>query len=279
MIIWNLRVKNFCEGIDAGPPEYLNALSSLVICVYGMLGLWAPKNNNLLFKIISSAIILTGIGSFGYHWTLVVGWKNLDEIPMLMGSCMGSLLFVDIILRKIYHVHKYQDNKRYHAIISSITLIYVAYLIVSCIVIINDNANGVTFWLFPFLFGAPLIVILFSSLIMRYITHRQELYEPQTQYAFNMLFFGIKMTIFFAILDQTIENTCPSYRWMRLFATHALWHIGMANGLYVIGNFLMFMYVDNDIFKAEFRNIDTNNRYFNKFIKTFIPIVDYRLVD
>ena len=42
---------SFCEGkLNGGPPEYINALSSIVMSLIGIYGLYFNKHNNIIFK-------------------------------------------------------------------------------------------------------------------------------------------------------------------------------------------------------------------------------------
>ena len=108
---------HFCEGkITGTTPELLNSYSSLFISLYSLYGIFVNKinieycfeidgyielsnqkliyinlNNNFIIHLIYYIICITGIGSFGYHWTEQVGWAFMDEMPMILSLFIGIL--------------------------------------------------------------------------------------------------------------------------------------------------------------------------------------------
>ena len=95
---WNVPVRNFCESYHHHhhhhghhEPEYWSAYSSLFITAFALYGLYGRGNthHNSLTKLCFGILAWCGIGSFGFHWTLVEGWSFLDTFPMTLCTFLG----------------------------------------------------------------------------------------------------------------------------------------------------------------------------------------------
>ena len=292
--IWDTHVKSFCQDIESNPPEYLNAFSSLALCFFGFMGLYISTNNDLTLKFFHSTIFFAGIGSFGYHWTLTVGWKNLNELSMLVSSVIIGELFLNEILHTYLIINKGRERGIYivyRYISSTQVLICSTYLIITAIFLINNNSSNISRHLFLIFFGIPLIIVLLLSLVIRFKTHTRFLVLnnypsidectqcEQTKHSFTVLFIGIGTFIFFTILDQIAENFCNEYKWIKYVPTHAMWYIGMSHGLYMISQFIVYMNGEKEKYIAKFRNYDndivTRSGCYINLLHTLFPIVDY----
>ena len=83
---------NFCEGDIYGMPEYFNALTSLVISVFGLLGIYNVYNRDIIIKILFIILIMCGLGSTLYHTYGTIGWALFDEFPMIL------IIFLSLII-------------------------------------------------------------------------------------------------------------------------------------------------------------------------------------
>lgn len=65
--------------------EFWNALSSLAICLVGLIALWLCHAFRLerRFYVLQSLVIVIGIGSAAFHGTLRYDTQMWDEIPMI----------------------------------------------------------------------------------------------------------------------------------------------------------------------------------------------------
>ena len=65
--------------------EALNATSSLPIALLGIAGMWHCVKEELGMEqmLCYALIFVIGVGSVGFHATLLRGWQVLDELPML----------------------------------------------------------------------------------------------------------------------------------------------------------------------------------------------------
>ena len=91
---WTDKDHLFCENKILGSPEYINSVTSIVIILFGIYGF--SKKNDIFIDIIYGLLIITGIGSTGYHFTGNIGWPLFDEIPMII-SIFVSIIYVDKI--------------------------------------------------------------------------------------------------------------------------------------------------------------------------------------
>ena len=72
----------FCEGKLLGIPEYLNIFSSLYITYIGYKELIKKKHMLIDIQKIYVMLILCGLASFMFHYTMFFGWKMFDEISV-----------------------------------------------------------------------------------------------------------------------------------------------------------------------------------------------------
>lgn len=97
-ISWDDLTKGFCESRYSSPPEYVNSFSSLLIVLIATYGIYGTKQSSLIVKLIYGTMFITGIGSFGFHWTLHYGWSLMDRVPMIIGVILGSYMYLDLII-------------------------------------------------------------------------------------------------------------------------------------------------------------------------------------
>jgi hypothetical protein len=252
---WTTRENGFCESIDGDLPEIVNCVSSLFIIYIGFIGLFFNKNVNINYRLVYTMILINGFSSFAYHWTLHYGWKLFDEYSMLLGVYLATLLYYNnllYILKRENHIKELSINIM--CIISSI------YLILG--LVLNTISN-----LFTILFAIPLIFLLFNIYYFRKVMYNHSstfrdidnvpilslcepinvpLYAPSfvssnlregenwKDYIFRILNKGVFCCIFSAIIWIITETLCYKFEILRYLQGHAIWHIGMSYGMYLI---------------------------------------------
>lgn len=292
-------------------PEYFNFITSIAMCFFGFVGLFVSNSTNILVKLLQSFMFLNGITSLGYHWTILMEWKIVDEISMTIITCLCAYLIVLEIIYKICDVNRFEmwiTNKSHNIVSGFTTIIMLGYLLSSFILLVDNNydiynknsivlnctdyTNNITIYnelLFPILFGTPIIIILICTPIMRYLTHipiEHDAYDVRFRFyhndyndsinqAYNILYLGIGLCVFFTIADQIINSQYFRCSMMKYIGIHGFWHIGMSNGLYMISQFIVFISANNNTFMGCFKIYDTCSNKYNAFLNILFPIVYY----
>lgn len=238
----------FCEhtlGLRLGPypTEMANALSSLVMSFYGLLGLFYYNHRQShLIQFMWATLTCCGFGSFLYHLTFLWGFALADGFPMIILSTMGLL----IILWDFSYEHEESGHvivKNYR-VSSGLSLVLVFYLITTLIV----SATNVNYTAYLVLFVAPLVPILCFMLF--YLIHDRDIpyvqnllesskwnqlreLENRTQakrIIRNSIIAGLSGLVLW-LMDQLL---CVSFPPIVYLFGHAWWHI-------LIGYFAMSM--------------------------------------
>lgn len=69
--------------------EFFNTLSSLPMAALGAYGAWRWRSALLRFRICFAGLAVVGLGSAGFHGTLLRGPQALDELPMIYLGLVG----------------------------------------------------------------------------------------------------------------------------------------------------------------------------------------------
>ena len=198
----------FCEGKILGIPEYLNSISSLYMCYLGYKGLTNKKEIYLDIYKIYSFLVICGISSFFFHYTMFIGWKMFDEFTMVLTLWHG----IYILKKMIYNRTKIKFIK------------YTNYLHIfnSGFLVLNFFKGWAEY--FPILFGIEMTTLLYDYYL---ISSR---YKDKSLYGF----YGLLLMALSAGTWMITENFCNKY----LIFGHAVWHIGIATGL---NNFIYYV--------------------------------------
>jgi len=210
---WNTFDHNFCEGTILSMPEYLNSFSTLIMVYYGLLGL--SKTNDILLKLINIMFIITGVGSFLYHWTGTYGFALLDEIPMII-----IVFLLNIKIETLIKNNKWIDLK-----------LFIYLLFMTCI-IINNTIKSQRL-LFPLYFA---IIFVFLIYKIKLLTNNEIINK------------GIYIMLISAIIWIITENSCKYIKLYIFLIGHPLWHLGISYGYYNIINAIED--IDNDLIKV-----------------------------
>lgn len=284
------RANNMCEGIYHGSPEYFSCITSLFMFSFGVLGLFFSKSPLHLIKTLHTLLILNGIGSFGHHWMMTIGWKIVDNITIFLALWISGYIFINEIINKIYKKYKYgilATSIKINTITGMMNILFSSIALMGCLMIIDSDTNDLLsiHRLLPVLFGIPLFIISTCYFVMRYSTHQPSCSEfdsihmfnnAQIFHAFSVLFIGTSLCVVFTSADQIVEIYCPELnnQWLRFLGIHGLWHFAISIGLYMISQFLVFIStVDDDQISGNFMIYSSRYDKCNQFLNTMVPIV------
>ena len=210
----------FCEGKILGIPEYLNSISSLYMCYIGYKGLTRYTEIYIDIYKIYSLLIICGISSFFFHFTMFFGWKMFDEITMILTLWHG----IYILKKMSYRRTKIKFIK------------YTTYLHIfnSTFIVLNFFKGWSDY--FAVLFALEVLTLIYDYYLL------------VQQYKDKNLdgFFGLTLMGVSALTWIITEKLCNKY----LIFGHAVWHIGMANGLNNFINYVIKIVNTEDNFET-----------------------------
>jgi hypothetical protein len=243
----------FCEGTIYGhPPEYINSFTSLPLTIVGLIALFASNNTHIVSKLFYASLTVSGIGSFGYHWTNSFGWRLIDEFSMIMIS-LSSLLSVTTCL-----VNKLVPFKRRSIVYNVMVLAIVLDLILTLVFDALDHVN-----IFRLQFGAFMFVVAIGVMCLIFLNRNIDrgilLYS----------YIGLILLVFSSSMWLTVELLCdnPNLYWIKYFPGHPLWHIGLSFGAYYLGQFIAYLIASDMGCQA---NFITDTWY-----RKLLPVVNY----
>jgi hypothetical protein len=207
------KEEGFCES-QLYTPEYINSVTSLSISYFGYYGLKYNNHNNTNAYLLYSILIINGIMSFLYHWTNYLGFGYLDRLTMVLimypslTSCINEISYL------------YNYNKKY--------LLFAGQTYITTILIFTtfNNKN-----IFNFLFGIFLLSITYFMIL---INRKRFNIDYRLSQLINNGVIGI-LLIYFAIISWLITEILCDYFWFLKYSQgHALWHIFIGFGGYLI---------------------------------------------
>jgi hypothetical protein len=244
--IYNIQNKDICTM-----PEYLNTYSSLIIIVFGLIGLFG-KHNSTTISILYSLLTVIGFGSTMYHYTGYRGWAYLDEIPMLLSFSLGTIYIIDIYysLQKIYNLFL---KKLLYLIIISLMMTFL------CLSIMDSHRT-----LFPLYFIIIVIICLQYFYKINKILYKENFKHTHYLRFKNYVFY---LTLFSSIIWITTEKLCYYTNNKILLIGHPIWHISSSYGAYVFIQIILYL----KKFKSTNVSFKKNGIYY------FLPIIDTSL--
>jgi len=220
---WNNETNiKFCEGkMNENYPienikEFINGITSLFLSFCGIYGLSVyrkyrlSRTNQLLYTLL----IICGIGSCFFHFTLNHGWKMMDEIPMIMLITIGCS----------YYVYIANQNNKIKTIL--IDIFALSYLLITIEVDYLEKEP----YFFRYLFGIPFIYVIYLLSI-----NKQNCKKDIKSIINKSLFYGIS-GFFFWILDLFLCNNFTVFLYL-----HSFWHIHISLCGYYLIEFLQYM--------------------------------------
>lgn len=248
----------FCEKTLWGQhPEILNSLSCLFMMIISLFAIYKnriiPKISYLFFL----SLFLNGFSSFGYHYFGTIGWGIADRMSMIMIAFYGLEIMSELNKKTktifiINHFSYMADTTITDYIYSSIKLIFILLLLVSC-GLHHEN-------LFNTFFAFFLIFVLYTTF---YTVNKLKNYAPINNYAlFHSIFGGILIAIGCAswVIIETLCNNVPDVMYLH---GHALWHVALSYGAYLLITSASYLLLINESIKYEnsllFPSIKKNN--------------------
>ena len=83
---------NWAGGASWVPWEPANTISGLIQVIFGVLGLFGSPESSMMMNFMWSVLILNGVGSVWFHWTLSMSGGYFDTFPMGLLVLMGFLI-------------------------------------------------------------------------------------------------------------------------------------------------------------------------------------------
>ena len=197
---------HFCEKKIIGNPEYFSSFSSLIISFIPYISLKYSQLNTIFAVNILQILFITGLTSFGYHWT---GWyifKQLDEIPMIIAIWLGLLYFITNLKSSLNNIYFFVINLYFIIFLSLNTIEYFQFL-------------------FPYLFSIVMLVMI-PCLIKIY----RKKYSYSNLIPIKLSIIGSIIIILSGLIWFITELNCNKY----LILAHSLWHFGIIYGVYNI---------------------------------------------
>lgn len=221
---------SFCEAkLWGNAPEYVNSFTSLFISLVGLYGIKVNKHSNNYVFLLYSALIINGIMSFFYHWTNQIGWGILDRMSMVMiaiPAMYGSLKEISFF---------YNFSKSTEKLLLFLNQIYFTCLVTACGLGHEEIFNG--------LFG----VFLASALVFIILIHnkRHKLNkETLKTLAYGKL--GLFLIIIAGISWILIEKFCDRFDIMKHLHGHAVWHIFVSFGGYLLSLLMVGLFIERN---------------------------------
>lgn len=269
---WSDQLPGFCESVISGPPEPVNAVTSLFMVFYGLMGLFVTRNHNIIIRVTSAMLSVTGAGSVIYHWNLHNGWGQIDALPMLMSSYLGAYMAFDAVIFKKIAV----DMKRrrlYEHVSGVLALLFMTGLALSLALSVAEDTSH----LFSILFAIPELLIAVGVILIRTVSYVKERSsgDPGLIRAFNIMYIGMGSAIAAAIFWFTTELLCKEHPWLRFLYAHGIWHATISIGMYFLMQFLVYVYSSNTDKNPYWVEGD---RWYSKIFFTMVPSVALRQV-
>ncbi len=253
-LAWDFKREPFCEGVISLGPEYASSISSVAMIIFGTFGLFLVRYNNLLLRVISASLAVTGFGSILYHWNLQHGWGLIDSIPMLISSYLGALMASDAVLYKLVRIDR--KNMRLYEIVSGILALVVcaAMAFSLAMTVIEEYA-----WLFSIMFLIPELIIGLCVMLIRFVSHRD---FEDVQYfgsANRYMYIGFSIAVLAGVVWSIVENVCKQegMAWIRFLHAHSFWHVSISYGMYLLMQYLVFINAYNKGLGPYFRSSDS----------------------
>lgn len=196
----------FCEssvyGEKGSYPEYISAFTALLICFIGVNGLVKP-NLSVFTSLFYGSLLINGLTSFFYHLFHSIGFGLMDRLSMILIVFTSILLFTQ------------QLPSTLQIILNTVLLAWVT------IMLVVTSLHMLT--LFTVLFGVYLIIMCIYVVFIQ---------VPSSIKRFAWI--GIALILSGAFIWIITEQACHSYDWVKYIFGHAIWHVAVSFGGYLI---------------------------------------------
>lgn len=229
---WNTKMSiGFCEGYLYGRPEYVNSFTSLFMTFLGLYMLFGNKYINSVTRLFASSLAITGIGSFGLHYWGTFFWGRMDTFPMIITSYLIMFLSYNVIFHRIFHTELYV-----YRFLSGL----LSFAVMACVffTIAGRTTSGIEISLYTyFLFPQFLTAI---SLFLHVFVVSTELVTTTKCKQYGVT--GVLSLVVSGLCWVLTEPYCEQHTWVRYVFGHAIWHLGVSYGAFLLATVLVYMY-------------------------------------
>lgn len=218
IIDFNSFDHSFCEAkLWNSKHEYINTLSSIVMTLISYYAIYYNDHTYLNATLFFHSLAVNGITSALYHFYGSIGWGVADRISMIFVAHYATKIVIDVS----YKIKNFSSFTR--------NILYCIADIYSIIITVICSLHYET--LFNFMFGLFLaIVLIFPALehnkIKAELTHTKHVYK-YTWKGIMCIFLGCMYWI-------VTEGMCNGFDFPKYLFGHALWHIFLAYGAYLV---------------------------------------------
>lgn len=244
-LTFTTKLNGFCEAtIYGGPPEYINAITSLFITFIGYYAIQANSHSNQNILMLYASLIINGMASCIYHWTHYNGWGHFDAVSMILISMFSMLA----MKQEIEHLYNIKNRKVY---IDTSFMLYFTVMIVS-LCLDNDLV-------FRILFGCFLVFILIGVVLINNVINNNRLYLDN-EIVYNG-HFGMFCVAFSGISWIITETLCDSVTVIKYIPGHAFWHIFISYGGYHVSQLILALSFVRQSLKFTYNSTGNINKY------------------
>jgi hypothetical protein len=218
----------FCEFyVYNKAPEYVNAATSLMLVYYGLKGLvffHGTQNQRMLYM----AFLVNGMTSCMYHSTNWIGWGLMDRFSMVLIAWNCYMLFLDVL--------------RAHTRLWSFVFDWLRFLLTMYMTAILTIAGLHNEPLFDTMFGVFLGSLVFVLGVVSCMPRRFPL-------SVTLLKGGWKGVGYIGIAGAfwiLTEKWCHSYATLKYAMGHAVWHVGVSYGGFLVSQIPLSLLNEHD---------------------------------
>ncbi|CAJ1341222.1 unnamed protein product [Effrenium voratum] len=202
---------NWCERdyvVTHYIAEFANSLTSLIICAFGIYGMYAHQGAvELRYQVAFAFFVVVGLGSVAFHGTLLRSMQLLDELPMVWGNA----IFIYICRT----MHDEVGHVRY----LECAILFLATLMATLAIIRFDSDNQNVFLV---CYGSGVVYLVQQSHGFSALSSP----NSSAQMLFTMAMIAYSSGFSLWLVDR---NFCTSARWLYL---HTFWHFGAGFGTF-----------------------------------------------
>jgi hypothetical protein len=209
----------FCEFyIYNKAPEYINATTSLMLVFYGMKGLLMFRKAVSHQRMLYMAFLVNGLTSCMYHSTNWIGWGLMDRFSMLLIAWNCYMLFLEVL--------------RAHTRIWAPLLDCMRFGITMYMTVMMTIAGLHNEPLFDTLFGTFLGSLI---LVLGMVSCMRRTFPLSS----SILKDGWKGVGYIGMAGAAwilTEKWCLSYVVLKYVMGHAVWHVGVSYGGFLVSH-------------------------------------------
>lgn len=220
---FDLYDHSFCEmNIYGKAPEYINSISSLFLCFFGLFGIIVHSKMHDV-KMIYTAMVFNGISSFMYHFTNQLGWGLLDRFSMIMIVIPCYTIAIKIL--EVFNLHIY-----FYDVLRFLVTFYLTYLLTMIGLHEEDQFNN--------LFAVFLFNLLIFVSFIHFYNNRFQIPKIIIYYTW----YGILLIAGAGSFWILTEKFCHSFWFIKYLFGHTFWHFGVALGGYLVSFISIYLF-------------------------------------